>query len=55
MLTKNAVSDFSGEYSVFGEVIEGLDVLNSFTDRSYSLDPADPFYDSITSITIVEK
>lgn len=55
MLTKGAVTDFSGDVSIFGKVIEGMDVLNAMTDRAYSLDPADPFYDSITSITIVEK
>jgi cyclophilin family peptidyl-prolyl cis-trans isomerase/protein-disulfide isomerase len=55
MLTKGAVTDFSGEVSIFGKVIEGMDVLNAMTDRPYSLDPADPFYDSITNITIVEK
>jgi cyclophilin family peptidyl-prolyl cis-trans isomerase/protein-disulfide isomerase len=55
MLTKSAVTDFSGEISIFGKVIEGMDVLNAMTDRAYSLDPAEPFYDSITSITILEK
>jgi len=55
MLTRSAVTDFSGEFSVFGKVIEGMDILNAMTDRAYSLDPTDPFYDSITSITIVEK
>jgi protein-disulfide isomerase/cyclophilin family peptidyl-prolyl cis-trans isomerase len=55
MLTKSAVTDFTGEISIFGKVIEGMDVLNAFTDRPYSLDPAEPFYDSITSITIFEK
>ncbi len=55
MLTKGAVTDFSGEVSIFGKVIEGMDVLNAMPDRAYSLDPADPFYDSITNITIVEK
>jgi cyclophilin family peptidyl-prolyl cis-trans isomerase/protein-disulfide isomerase len=55
MLTKTAVADFSGDLTVFGKVVEGMDVLNALTDRPYSLDPADPFYDSISSITIVEK
>ncbi len=57
MITKGAVTDYQFPYgfSVFGKVVEGMDVLNSFTDRSFSLDPADPFYDSITGITIVEK
>jgi len=55
MLTKTAVADFSGDLTVFGKVVEGMDVLNALTDRLYSLNPADPFYDSISSITIVEK
>ncbi len=55
MLTKGVVTDFTGEFSIFGKVIEGMDVLNALTDRAFSLDSAAPFYDSITSITIVEK
>ncbi len=55
MLTRGAVSNYSGEYSVFGKVIEGNDVLNAISDRSYSYDPGAPFYDTINSITIVEK
>jgi len=55
MLTKTAVTDFSGDLTVFGKVIDGMDVLNALETRDYSLDPADPFYDSINSITIIEK
>ena len=57
MITKGAVTgyEFPYGYSVFGKVIEGMDVLNTIEDRSFSLDPADSFIDSITGITIVEK
>jgi cyclophilin family peptidyl-prolyl cis-trans isomerase len=57
MITKGAVTgyEFSYGYSIFGKVIEGMDVLNSIEDRSFSLDPADTFSDSITSISIIEK
>ncbi|NMC46904.1 MAG: thioredoxin domain-containing protein [Chloroflexi bacterium] len=55
MLTKTAVTDFSGDLTVFGKIIDGMDVLNALETRDYSLDPADPFYDSVNSVTIVEK
>ena len=57
MITKGTVTgyEFPYGYSVFGKVIEGMDVLNTIEDRSFSLDPADSFIDSITGITIVEK
>jgi len=55
MLTKGAVTDFSGDISIFGKVIEGLDVLSAFSEHAYSLDPADWVYDSILSITVQEK
>jgi len=57
MITKGAVTgyEFPYGYSVFGKVIEGMDVLNAIEDRSFSLDPAELFTDSITNITIVEK
>ncbi len=57
MITKGAVTgyEFPYGYSVFGKVIEGMDVLNSIEDRYFSLDPADVFSDTITGITIVEK
>ncbi len=57
MITKGTVTgyEFPYGYSVFGKVIEGMDVLNTIEDRSFSLDPAELFTDSITNITIVEK
>jgi len=55
MLTKGAVTDFSSDISIFGKVIEGLDVLSTLSDHPYSLDPADWIYDSILSITVQEK
>lgn len=55
MLTKGAVTDFSGDISIFGKVIEGMDVLNSFSEHIYSLDSADWVFDTILSITVQEK
>ena len=55
MLTKGAVTDFSGDISIFGKVIEGMDVLNSFSEHTYSLDSADWVFDTILSITVQEK
>ncbi len=55
MLTKGAVTDFSGDISIFGKVIEGMDVLSSFSEHAYALDPADWVFDTILSITVQEK
>jgi peptidyl-prolyl cis-trans isomerase B (cyclophilin B) len=55
MLTKGALTDFSGDISIFGKVIEGMDVLNSFSEHIYSLDSADWVFDTILSITVQEK
>lgn len=55
MLTKGAVTDFSGDISIFGKVIEGMDVLNSFSEHTYTLESADWVFDTILSITVQEK
>lgn len=55
LLTKGAVTDFSGDISIFGKVIEGMDVLNSFSDHTYTLESADWVFDTILSITVQEK
>ena len=55
MLTKSAVADFSGEFTIFGKVTEGMDILQNMTERAFYIDPSEPFFDSITTITIQEK
>ncbi len=55
MLTKGAVSEFSGDLTILGKVVSGLDILKAIENREYSLDPSDPFLDTIVSITITEK
>ena len=55
MLTKSAVADFSGEFTIFGKVTEGMDILQNMTERAFYIDPSEPFFESITTITIQEK
>jgi len=54
-ITYSAIPEFDGEYTIFGKVIEGMDVLES-------LRPRDPVYDQVLispdilkSVTIVEE
>ena len=44
-----------GQYTVFGKVIEGLDVANSLRPRDASTDEILLPGDKILSVTIVEK
>jgi len=44
-----------GHYSVFGKVIEGMDVVRALTPRNSAENPNAPAGDSITTIEIIEK
>lgn len=42
-------------YTIFGEVVSGMDVLNSLTERDPQANPGAPAGDEIISVTIDEK
>jgi len=54
-ITSTALPDFNGKYTIFGEVIEGMDVMNSLTPRDpttqMGLEPGD----EILTVSIEEK
>lgn len=54
-ITLDAVPQLDGGYTIFGQVTEGLDVLQTLTPRDPSLGTDLPDGDVITSITIEEK
>lgn len=54
-ITYAATADLTGSYTIFGKVIEGMDVVNSLTERDPSSDPNAAAGDIIINITINEK
>ena len=54
-ITLAATPNLDGSYTIFGQVIEGMDVLNSLTERDPSKDANLPPGDLILSVTIEEK
>lgn len=54
-ITYAAAPNLDGNYTVFGEVIEGMEVLQQLTDRDPQANPGAPPGDTITTITIEEK
>ena len=54
-ITYAPVPDLDGKYTIFGQVIEGMDVLSSLRPRNPSSDQILVTPDAILSITIVEK
>ncbi|TLN23492.1 peptidylprolyl isomerase [bacterium] len=50
-----AAANLDGKYPVFGQVIEGMDVVQSLTLRDPQNDPALAEPDYINSVTIEEK
>jgi cyclophilin family peptidyl-prolyl cis-trans isomerase len=53
-ITYTAVPDLDGQYTIFGQVIEGLDVLSMLRPRNPSSDQILIAADAILSITIEE-
>jgi peptidylprolyl isomerase len=53
-ITFGPTPNLNGGYTIFGQVIEGMDVVNAITRRDPSQNPAFPG-DAIESITITEK
>ena len=53
-ITYDDVSQLDGGYTIFGKVIEGMDVVEEITPRDPSGDPNAPLGDAIESIVIEE-
>lgn len=49
------VSQLDGSYTIFGQITDGLDVVQAITPRDPQTDPTAPAGDMIESITIEEK
>ena len=54
-ITYDAAPQFDGQYTIFGQVLNGMDVLESLTPRDAQLGVATPPGDKLLSITIEEK
>ena len=53
-ITYGDVSQLDGSYTIFGKVIEGMDVVEAITPRDPSRNPSAPAGDTILRITIEE-
>ncbi|MEZ4540438.1 MAG: peptidylprolyl isomerase [Chloroflexota bacterium] len=53
-ITYGDVSQLDGNYTIFGKVIEGMDVVKQITPRDPSRNPNAPAGDAIVTITIEE-
>ncbi len=53
-ITYGDVSQLDGNYTIFGRVTEGMDVVEAITPRDPSRNPGAPAGDLITTITIEE-
>jgi cyclophilin family peptidyl-prolyl cis-trans isomerase len=54
-VTLGDASFLDGGYTIFGKVIEGMDVVQAITPRDPQIDPNAPEGDRITTITIAEQ
>lgn len=54
-ITYDTLSDLDGKYTIFGEVLSGMEVVESLTARDPSSAGALPAGDKILSVTIEEK
>ena len=54
-ITLAATPNLDGSYTIFGQVIEGMDVVNSLTERDPSKNANLPPGDKILSVTVEEK
>jgi cyclophilin family peptidyl-prolyl cis-trans isomerase len=54
-ITETALPDLNGSYTIFGHVIQGMDVVNDLTPRDPSQSGELPPGDEILSVTIEEK
>jgi cyclophilin family peptidyl-prolyl cis-trans isomerase len=54
-ITYGPQMDLNGRYTIFGQVIEGIDVLSKLTPRDPGTDPNPPQGDLLISVTILEQ
>ena len=54
-ITYDAVPQFNGKYTIFGQVLSGMDVLVSLTPRDAQIGVETPPGDKLLSVTIEEK
>jgi peptidylprolyl isomerase len=54
-ITYGPAAQFDGKYTIFGEVLSGMDVLQHLTPRDAKPGEATPPGDKLLSITIQEK
>lgn len=54
-ITLAATPDLDGSYTIFGKVVEGMDVVNALTPRDPQQNPDAPEGDKIISVTIEEQ
>ena len=54
-ITYDAAPQFDGQYTIFGQVLSGMDVLESLTPRDAQIGVETPPGDKLLSVTIEEK
>lgn len=54
-ITYDALPELNGQYTIFGEVVSGMEVLNSLRPRNAQLEPLAPVGDIIEEVTIEYK
>jgi len=54
-ITYTPQSDFNGRFTIFGQVIDGMDVLAQLTPRNSEVDNNPPAGDLLISVEVVEK
>ncbi len=54
-ITLAAQPNWNGKFTIFGQVVEGLDVLMTLAERNAGQDPTNLYYDEILSVTIDEQ
>ncbi|HKJ28269.1 MAG TPA: peptidylprolyl isomerase, partial [Anaerolineales bacterium] len=54
-MTSIPISNFNGQFTIFGEVVDGMDVLRQLTPRDPELNPLEPFSNYILDVIISKQ
>lgn len=54
-ITYSALPTMNGQFTIFGEVVEGMDVLNELTPRDPEINPLQPFNNEILDVIITKQ
>jgi peptidylprolyl isomerase len=54
-ITYSALPSLNGQYTIFGEVIDGMDILQKLTPRDPELNPLEPFSNYILDVIITKQ